>query len=113
MNIHDQFIFNSTQYLNARGLPSNSFSINGKYVSYVCLLACVHVYVCIYVRVYVCLFLRVYARLHEFCRVFVRINARIISINAKIISINTRIISINTRVISMLTLLLHLITSIY
>ena len=32
MSTHDQFVFNSTQYLHARGLPSNSFSINGKYV---------------------------------------------------------------------------------
>ena len=30
MSTYDQFVFNSTQYLHARGLPSNSFSINGK-----------------------------------------------------------------------------------
>ena len=49
MNIHDQFIFNSTQYINARGLPSNSFSINGKYVR---VLVGVCMYVCMYVRMY-------------------------------------------------------------
>ena len=31
MNIYDGFIFNSTQYLRARGLPSNSYSMNGTY----------------------------------------------------------------------------------
>ena len=32
MEIYDEFIFNSSQYLAARGLPSNSYSMNGTYV---------------------------------------------------------------------------------
>ena len=32
MKTYDQFIYNSTQYLHARGLPSNTYSMNGTYV---------------------------------------------------------------------------------
>ena len=56
MESYDEFIFNSSQYLLARGLPSNSYSMNGTYVR-------AHSYV--YLRSYICTYHSAFVALSE------------------------------------------------